>query len=46
MQAAEGIEGIVVKREDEITQLRKEVDKLGAVISDSQNSADRSADSS
>ncbi|KAI0256400.1 hypothetical protein BJV78DRAFT_1273232 [Lactifluus subvellereus] len=41
MQAAEGIESIVVKREDEIRQLRREVDKLGAVASDTQNLADR-----
>jgi len=44
MQAAEGIEGIVVKRQDEIRQLRREVDKLGAVTSDSQNLEDRSPD--
>jgi hypothetical protein len=46
MQAAEGIEGLVVKRQDEISQLRKEVDKLGTVISDTQKLADRGSDSS
>ena len=43
MRAAEGIEGIVAKREDEIRQLRREVDKLGAVASESSNLAGRSA---
>jgi hypothetical protein len=38
VRAAEGIEGIVAKRKDEIGQLRLEVDKLDAVISESQNS--------
>ena len=43
MRAAEGIEGIVAKREGEIRQLRREVDKLGAAASDSSNLAGRSA---
>jgi hypothetical protein len=38
VRAAEGIEGIVAKRKDDIGQLRREVDKLDAVISESQNS--------
>ncbi|KAH9985813.1 hypothetical protein BJV74DRAFT_886171 [Russula compacta] len=46
VRAAEGIEGIVAKRKDEIGHLRREVDKLDAVISDSQNSAHRSPDDS
>ncbi len=37
-RGAEGIEGIVVKRKDEIEQLRREVDKLHAAASESQNS--------
>ncbi len=44
VRAAEGIEGIVAKREDEMRQLRQEVDKLDAVISDSQNLAHRNPD--
>jgi len=35
VRAAEGIEGIVTKRENEMRQLRQEVDKLDAVISES-----------
>ena len=46
VRAAEGIEGIVAKREDEMGQLRREVDKLNVVISDSQNSAHRNPDHS
>jgi len=38
VHAADGVEEIIAKREDEIGQLRREVDKL----SDSQNLADRS----
>jgi len=37
-RAAEGIEGIVAKRKDEIGQLRREVDELHAAISESQKS--------
>ena len=44
VRAAEGIEGIVAKREDEMRQLRQEVDKLDAVNSDSQNLAHRNPD--
>jgi hypothetical protein len=36
-RAAEGIEGIVAKRKDEIGQLRLDVDKLPATIFESQN---------
>lgn len=36
-RAAEGIEGIVAKREDEIGQLRLDVDKLPVTTSESQN---------
>ena len=36
-RAAEGIEGIVAKREDEIEQLRLDVDKLSTTMSESQN---------
>ncbi|KAF8499617.1 hypothetical protein F5888DRAFT_1802113 [Russula emetica] len=36
-RAAEGIEGIVAKRKDEIGQLRLDVDKLPATISEPQN---------
>jgi hypothetical protein len=46
VRAAEGIEGIVAIREDEIRQLRREVDKLGAVISDAQNLAHRNPEHS
>ena len=38
VRAAEGTEGIVEKREDEIEQLRREVDKLDIVISEPRNS--------
>ena len=38
VRAAEGIEGIVAKREGERGQLRREVDKLDAVISESRHS--------
>ena len=37
-RAAEGIEGIVAKRKDEIEQLRLDVDKLPATLSEFQNS--------
>jgi len=43
VRAAEGIESIVAKREKEIGQLRQEVDKLDAVISDSKTLAHRSS---
>jgi len=46
VRAAEGIESIVTKREDELMQLRREVDKLDAVISGSQNSPHRNLDHS
>ena len=36
-QAADGIEGIVAKRKHEIEQLRLDVDKLPATMSESQN---------
>ena len=36
-RAADGIEGIVAKRKDEMAQLRLDVDKLPVTISDSQN---------
>jgi hypothetical protein len=36
-RAAEGIEGIVAKRKDEIGQLRLDVDRLSATTSESQN---------
>ncbi|KAH9963836.1 hypothetical protein BC827DRAFT_1375221 [Russula dissimulans] len=45
-RAAEGIEDIVTRREDDAAQLRGEVDKLDAVISDSQNLEHRSPDHS
>ncbi len=38
VRAAEGIEGIVAKRRVEVGQLRREVDKLHAACSESQNS--------
>jgi hypothetical protein len=38
VRAAEGIEGIVAKRKDEIEQLKREVDKLDVVISEPRNS--------
>ena len=41
VQAAEGIEEIVAKREDEIGQMRREIDKLDTEVPDSQNLADR-----
>ena len=40
MTAAEGVEEIIAKREDEIGQMRREVDKLYGEVSDSQNLAD------
>ena len=46
VRAAEGIESIVAKRGDELGQLRREVDKLDAVISGSQNSPHRNPDHS
>jgi hypothetical protein len=36
-RAAEGIEGIVTKRKDEIERLRLDVDKLPITMSESQN---------
>ena len=46
VRAAEGIESIVANREDELGQLRREVDKLDAIISGSQNSPHRNPDHS
>ncbi|KAF8260964.1 hypothetical protein EI94DRAFT_1810985 [Lactarius quietus] len=41
LHAAEGVEEIIAKREDEIGQMRREVDELDTGLSDSQNLADR-----
>jgi hypothetical protein len=45
VRAADGIEDIVARRENEIGQLRREVDKLDAVISGSEISAYRNPNS-
>ncbi|KAH9062455.1 hypothetical protein EDB87DRAFT_304621 [Lactarius vividus] len=41
VHAADGVEEIIAKREDEIGQMRREVDKLDTEVSDSQNLTDR-----
>ncbi|KAI9455427.1 hypothetical protein BJY52DRAFT_1121925 [Lactarius psammicola] len=41
VHAADGVEEIIAKREDDIEQMRQEVDKLDAEVSGSQNLADR-----